>query len=122
MRRTISALLCVSIAGCATQPTNIPPAYVSEAPYRNYDCETLTRELEKSGSAVTSISQAQRRSATADAAWFWVGMLVTWPAMFGLLATSDHEDELARVKGEQSALAIVEAEKCHPSSTKAVTG
>ncbi len=104
MNRTIGWLVLggVVLAGCATAPENIEPAYVSEAIYQDRSCEQLGQEQNRLASELSYAADEQRRAARDDAAGvFFLGLPVA--SMSGRDATP----EIARLKGELQAIQTV---------------
>lgn len=102
--------LCMSMAilllatSCASNPDNIEGKYVSPVIYQNWTCDQITEERVRLSREVTRISGLQRENAHADAAMMTVGIVLLWPVLFGLAATKDRKDEVARLKGEYEAV------------------
>jgi hypothetical protein len=96
--------LCLLQAGCASHPSSIDARYVSPQTYQSWNCEQLVEERSRLNSEVQRVAGLQRENANADAAMMTVGLILFWPALFGLAATRDRKDELGRLKGEYEAV------------------
>ena len=92
----------VALPGCATRPEDVSATYVSPLQYQNYNCNQIGMEIGRVSRRVSEISGAQNSTATGDAVALGVGFIF-WPAFFFMIG-GDHEDELARLKGEYEAL------------------
>lgn len=92
------------VTSCASNPDNIEGKYVSPVIYQNWTCDQITEERVRLSREVTRISGLQRENAHADAAMMTVGIVLLWPVLFGLAATKDRKDEVARLKGEYEAV------------------
>src|SRR5439155_1221086 len=93
------AVLAGWLAGCATAPEKIAPAYVSQTTYQSWSCEQLTAEQPRLVAALDHAAGVQRKTRSNDAAgWIFLG----WPA--GSAAGHSQETEIARLKGELKAL------------------
>ena len=109
-RKTIATALAVALAanlaGCATQPSNVQPAYVSSMKYDSYDCKRLMREAEEVDTRLRQVTGTLQTKANTDAALMTVGLIIFWPALLALPATGGkaEEQELAHLKGEADAL------------------
>jgi hypothetical protein len=68
-----------------------------------WSCAQLADEDQRVQAALTHVSDLQRSNANADAAMV-VGAVFLWPVAFGLAATTDHHDEVSRLKGQIVAL------------------
>ncbi|TXL74080.1 hypothetical protein FHP25_17885 [Vineibacter terrae] len=96
--------LCLVQAGCASSPSSIDARYVSPATYQSWTCAQLGEEHKRLSAEVQRVSGLQRENANADAAFMTVGLILLWPALFGLAATKDRKEELGRLKGEYEAV------------------
>lgn len=99
----------VLLAGCASNPKSIAPAYVSPLQYHAYNCEQLGAELQRLASQNALVSGQQKSTATKDNVSVGVGVvgtLIFWPAMFAFIGTAggDQEHEVARLKGTLNAV------------------
>lgn len=108
LRRCVSAPLALTVAAmqvaCAPSPDSVSAQYVSPTMYKDWNCTQLFEERMRLTKEVDRISGLQRENAGADAAMMTVGLIVFWPALFGLAATKDRKNELGRLKGEYDAV------------------
>jgi len=107
MKRIIARCLIVCVlvtTGCATNPNNISAKYVSPIGYQSWSCEQLTDEHNRLTAAVEAMVKEQKKNANTDAALMAVGLVIFWPALIGLAATSDDKNAVAQVKGEYEAV------------------
>lgn len=102
---------CALLAGCASDSSDIPAQYVSDAQYFNYNCDQVSEESARVRSRVSLISGKQDDDATTDSIAMGVGLIIFWPALFILATTDDQKDELGRLKGEYEALQRVSTRK-----------
>jgi hypothetical protein len=103
------------LSACAKSPDNIQPKFASATPYRALACEQLNEERARVGSELTRIEALQRENANTDAAMMTVGIVLLWPALLGLAATTDRSETIAAMKGERDAMEIAAREKgCPP--------
>lgn len=103
-RRSLAIAACLAHAGCASHPDRIEPHYVSPATYQAWSCEQLADERIRLQKEVERVGGLQRENANADTAMMTVGIILLWPALFGLAATKDRKIELSRLKGEYEAV------------------
>lgn len=96
--------LSMSLAACAQQPDKVASTYVSPTTYSSFSCKQLVAERNGVVSKVNELNGAQKKKADSDAAMMGVGMILFWPALFGLAAGSDVEVQLASMKGHYDAL------------------
>lgn len=89
--------------GCAVAPDRIKPQQVDQRMYDSYDCVQLDSEMARMDNALTRLSSEQQSSADTDDVLTFVGLVLFWPALFGLAATDDHEFAIAQLKGERAA-------------------
>lgn len=114
--KIVHTLIVVAlVAGCAKRPENIQPKFASATPYRALSCEQLNDERSRLNTELARIEAIQRENANADAAFMTVGMILFWPALFGLAATTDRAETIAATKGERDAMELAAREKgCPP--------
>ncbi len=105
-RSPLSLILAgtVLLSACATRPENITARYVSPTGYRAWTCPQLTEERLRLDGEVARVANLQRENANADAALLTVGLIIFWPALIGMAATTDRRDELGRMRGEYLAV------------------
>lgn len=105
-RSTLSLMLAggVLLSACATRPENITARYVSPSTYRAWNCAQLQEERIRLDGEVARIAKLQRENANADAALLTVGLIIFWPALIGMAATTDRREELGRLRGEHDAV------------------
>ena len=102
MRALISTIVAVSLVGCATRADEIEAAYVSPLQYESFTCKQIGLEIGRVSTRVHEVTGQQEDTADKDAVVMGVGLILFWPALF-FLAGGDHEEELARLKGEYDA-------------------
>lgn len=104
-KKVATQIVCVAqVAACASQPDSIEARYVSPITYKNWTCEQLVDERKRLESEVRRITGLQKENADADAALMGVGLILFWPALFGLAATKDRKEDLGKLKGEYDAV------------------
>lgn len=107
MKKIIASALIVSLlSACATRPENVVASHVSSLKYESVDCRRIAVEADDVNAKLSSLTANLDSKATTDAVLTTVGLIVFWPALFGLAATGGkaEEQELARLKGEKAAL------------------
>lgn len=106
MKRTIvaTAALAALVSGCATNPKDIAPAYVSPVLYQNLSCEQLALEAQRVSTAAAAATGQQQSQAGKDAAMVGVGLVLFWPALFFIGGDKGAAAEIARLKGEMQAI------------------
>lgn len=111
MRRSMATVTCFCmLAGCASQPEDINPQYVSPAQYQSYNCRQIEGEMQRVSSRVRQVTGEQKSEADGDAVALGVGLVLFWPALFFMIG-KDQEEELARLKGEYEALETASIQK-----------
>src|SRR5689334_2973750 len=100
MNKIVSVALCVALAGCATSPKDIAPAYVSPILYQNLSCDQLAQEAARVSHAAAVATGQQEQQAGKDAAMMTVGMILFWPSLFMIGGDKGNAAEVARLKGE----------------------
>ena len=102
--KTITAFAAAaSIAGCAAQPENVAPAYISPTVYSGMNCVTLNAEAHRINARLAQATSQQERAANNDAAVTAVALVLFWPAAF-FIGNKGDEAALARLKGEAEAV------------------
>jgi hypothetical protein len=114
-------LVLALLSACAKNPDNIHAKFASATPYRALTCEQLNDERARVGSELTRIEALQRENANTDAAMMTVGMILLWPALLGLAATTDRSETIAAMRGERDAMEIAAREKGCPPPNLIVT-
>jgi len=106
MIRNIAALAVVAafVSGCATNPKDIAPAYVSPILYQNLSCEQLAQEAARVSQAAAVATGAQQSQASKDAVMTTVGVVLFWPSLFFIGGDKGNAAEVARLKGEMQAI------------------
>lgn len=105
MKKTILAAGLAVLAGCATQPKDIPAAHVSPLVYKDYDCDQISQEMRRVSLRTNELYTSLKNEADSDAAQMGVGAIIFWPALFFLEGGDGPEaQEYARLKGEHNAL------------------
>lgn len=107
MKRPILSLMMAGgllLSACATRPENIAARYVSPTTYRAWNCVQLQEERIRLDGEVARVANLQRENANADAALLTVGLVIFWPALIGMAATTDRREELGRLRGEHEAV------------------
>lgn len=105
MQRLLSVVAVTAlVAGCATSPKDIAPAYVSPVLYQNLSCEHLAAEAQRVSAAAQAASGQQQSQANKDAAMVTVGVILFWPSLFFVGGDKGSAAELARLKGEMQAI------------------
>lgn len=99
------------LTGCATNPRDITPAYVSTAGYSNMTCEQLRGEAEAVSQRAAAATGAQERQQGNDAAIVAVGAVLFWPALFFIGGNKAPAAEISRLKGEMLAIEEVNRAK-----------
>jgi hypothetical protein len=97
-------LVLVTQVGCAARPENISARYVSPVGYQAWNCDQLTEERRRLMGEVERVADLQRSNANADAAMLAVGLIILWPVLIGMAATTDRREELGRLRGEYDAV------------------
>lgn len=106
MIRTIVGLTAVAVilAGCASAPKDIAPAYVSTGLYENLSCEQLRREAEGVSARAIAASGQQEKNRSQDVGMTTVAVVLFWPAAFFMKGDGAAAAEVARLKGEIAAI------------------
>ena len=98
------AVLAALLAGCATPPKDIAPAYVSTGLYENLTCPQLRAEAEGLSARVSAAYGRQEQNRGNDVAMTTVSLVLFWPAAFFMKGDGAAAAEVARLKGEMQAI------------------
>lgn len=115
-RRALSMMVSTAmiLMGCTRHPDSIQAQYVSPIGYQSWTCDQLNAEDGRLRGRIATVAGLQRENANADAALMTVGLIIFWPALFGLAATVDRREELGRLRGEYEAVQQQRREKSCP--------
>jgi hypothetical protein len=108
---SVAILAALSLAGCATQPSQVVATYVSPSTYSSYSCKQIISERNRIVQKVDELSGVQKKKADNDAAAMGIGIVLFWPALFALGGGSDVEPQLASMKGNYDALTAAGTQK-----------
>ena len=109
--RVTFILLVLSIAGCATSPSEIPAADVSPLQYKDYDCDDIANELERIARKMNTAYMQLDKKASNDTAQAAFGILF-WPTFFFLEGGDGPQAaEYSVLKGKFDALEQVSIKK-----------
>jgi len=111
MKKWTSLLLACFIAGCATHPDDIKPAYISPLQYQHYDCSQLALEAQRISQRIQELYFHLKKRADSDAFMMTAAWLVFWPSLFFIQGDKADTAEYARLKGEYEAVQKAAIEK-----------
>jgi hypothetical protein len=119
-RRRISTLIAaLSITlqvNCATSPNSILPAQVSPEPYLQMDCAQLAAEYARVKASLEDAQQVQTSHAQQDSTTVAVGVLLFPPIVAAVQGDRSIAADIARLKGERTAIEDAMARKnCNAS-------
>lgn len=109
--KSIAVCATVVIAGCATNPNEIAPTYVSPVLYQNLNCNQLREEAQAVSYRAAQAAGVQKSNAGKDAAMTGIGLVLFWPSLFFIKGDGAQAAELARLKGEMQAIEQVNRQK-----------
>lgn len=99
-----AAVSAVMLAGCATPPKDIAPAYVSTTLYEGLSCQQLRNEAEGVSARAAAAYGKQSQNQGRDAAVTTAAVILFWPAAFFVGGNGADAAEVARLKGEMQAI------------------
>lgn len=99
-----TAVMAALVSGCATNPKDIAPSYVSPILYQNLTCDQLAQEAARVSQAAAVSNGAQANQASKDAVMTTVGVVLFWPSLFFIGGDKGNAAEVARLKGEMQAI------------------
>ena len=98
------ALLCCSLAGCASSSSEITPHYVSPIQYHALSCQQLAAEGARVSQRANQLAGVQDEKSTNDAIATGVGAVLFWPSLFFIKGDGQTAAELGRLRGEFEAI------------------
>lgn len=102
---TLASLIATAgLASCASRPESVAASYVSPLMYEQFTCPQLAAEATRVSGRATEVSGAQSKEAGRDAVMTGVALVLFWPAAFAVGGNGQTAAELARLKGEMSAI------------------
>jgi hypothetical protein len=105
MRRLLSGVaIAALLSGCATQPKDIAPTYVSPLLYENLTCDQLIAEGQRVSGRAGELTGTQQKKADGDAVAMGVGLILFWPALFFIKGDKETAGEIGRLRGEMDAI------------------
>ena len=111
-RRFALAVITALIVGCASDPMEIEPQYVSPVQYQQFDCDQISAEMGRISRRTSELFGQLDELHSDDEAQMAVGMILFWPALFFLEGGDGPEAvEYARLRGKVDALEEVAIEK-----------
>ena len=112
MNKFLGLLTATLLIGCATQPKDLPTAYVSPLQYKDYSCDQISMEMNRVSRKVNELRGDLKEEADNDSAQMAIGLVIFWPALF-FLEGGDGADaaEFSRLKGEFEALESISIQK-----------
>ena len=112
MKKFLGLLTATLLIGCATQPKDLPTAYVSPLQYKDYSCDQISMEMNRVSRKVNELRGDLKEEADTDSAQMAIGLIIFWPALF-FLEGGDGADaaEFSRLKGEFEALEQMSIQK-----------
>ncbi len=112
MNKFLGLLTATLLIGCATQPKDLPTAYVSPLQYKDYSCDQISMEMNRVSRKVNELRGDLKEEADTDSAQMAIGLIIFWPALF-FLEGGDGADaaEFSRLKGEFEALESISIQK-----------
>ena len=106
MKNTILAASAAAllVSGCATNPRDIAPTYVSPVTYQNFSCNDLATEAQRVANRAATATGAQQQQATRDTVAMTAAIVVFWPALFFIGGDRTNAAELANLRGQMQAI------------------
>lgn len=100
----LAGMAILSLAACADKSDKIAASYVSPTIYQGMTCQQLATEAQSVVNRAQEASHAQDKKASNDAVATGVGVVLFWPALFFIKGDGAQAAEVARLKGEITAI------------------
>lgn len=108
----VSVAVSLSLAGCASQPEKIATQYVSPLAYKDFSCEQIASEMQRTSRRQTELQVQLKKLADDDQTQMAVGAILFLPVLFFLEGGDGAQAaEYSRLKGEYEALQSVAVQK-----------
>jgi hypothetical protein len=101
----------VSAVGCAKRSEDVAAAYVSPLQYESFSCSQLAAEASRISQRAAELSGVQDSKRTKDKWATAAAVVVFWPAAFLVSGDDAQTAELARLKGEFTAIQQISIKK-----------
>ena len=92
------------VSGCAEDPKDISPSYISPIAYQSFTCAQIGQEAQRVSDRAMELTGTQAKKSTNDKIAMGVGLVIFWPALFFVKGDKQTAAELARLRGELDAL------------------
>ena len=104
--KTIILMLAAAstLSACAEKSANIAPSYTPASRFSSMDCSQLSYEGQQMNRTLASMSAAQDKQASNDAAMVGVGLILFWPALVAPMVSGDNATQIAQLKGDAQAM------------------
>jgi hypothetical protein len=100
------------VIGCASNPDELTPSYVSPLQYQDYSCKQIGAESAMIERRVGEHYSSLDKKASNDSGQMAAGLIIFWPALFFLEGGDGAEAvEYKRMRGEYDALQKVAIQK-----------
>jgi uncharacterized protein YceK len=103
-RFSVAVAVSAVLSACASSADNIGASYVSPNQYASYTCRQLQEEAARVSARAQQVAGVQNSKATGDAIATGVGLVLFWPALFMIKGDGTTAAEVARLKGEMTAI------------------
>jgi hypothetical protein len=104
IRRLLGLSPLLLATACVSNPSNIQANYVNPAQYRSMTCEEVGGELQRVSAREADLTARQQTNYETDVALVSVGVVLFWPALLAMPATTDYKSQIAQLRGEREAL------------------
>ena len=108
MKRLIATIfftVAISLSGCATSSESQQAPYISPAQFQTYNCEELSREIERIQTRVSQLTGKPNDKAPTKDQWILgADLSLSWATLFALGGTKEQEAEYAQLKSKYDAI------------------
>ena len=103
--------LSLLITSCASKPSELTATFVSPSMYHTYDCDQITKEMQRWQGQVTELTGKQSKIYKNDQTMGLVGTFLLWPLYFFIKGDGEVASQLKTAKGTLAALQQASVEK-----------
>jgi len=120
-RASVTALLLLAAAGCATRAVDVAPMPANPAEFMAWDCDRIDDERDVVQQRAADVAYSVDERAGNNIMALGVGITLFWPALLAMRPDGLEAADLARLKGRYEALVLAARTKSCPPADDRLT-